>query len=217
LRNQATVPLYQLLRPYPQYGALFLASAPKEGDTVRNLEIRVQRSFSNGFSLLGSYLYNREWSTWWPSAADFTDGPYYYKQTPAWTDESNPAYARHRAIVSGLYDLPFGHGRQMLSHANPLIDGVLGGWSLGSILSISSGAPIVFSNGNPYVMAGDPSKNIPAGYGFNPNAFSNLPDFTPFTGPEVFPGVNGPLQWNLDANLSNSFPIRERLKLQFRI
>jgi hypothetical protein len=58
LRNQATVPLYQLLGPYPQYKEIWESHVPVEGDTVRNFEIRVQRAYANGFSLLGSYLYN---------------------------------------------------------------------------------------------------------------------------------------------------------------
>jgi hypothetical protein len=213
LRNRATVPLYQLLRPYPQYNEIWESHVPVEGDTVRNLEIRVQRAYANGFSLLGSYLYNHEQSTWWPDAWDFTDGPYYYNRTPGWSEGT---YPRHRAIVSSIYALPFGRGRKKLSHLNPVVEGLVGGWSLSSIVNITSGQPLNFANGSAYVMAGDPSQNAPSGYAFNPGVFANLPAYTPYNGPKVFPGVDGPVQWNIDAQLSKSFRIREGMNLQFR-
>ena len=42
---------------------------------------------------------------------------------------------------NGIYDLPFGKGKMMLSNANRLVDGVLGGWRLSGILTITSGVP----------------------------------------------------------------------------
>lgn len=214
LRNQKTVPLSQLLAPYPQYGDLELTNVPIEQDKVRNLEVQVQRAYANGFTILGSYIYDREWSTWWP-ASDPTPGLYYYNQTPAWTDGAGVSYPRHRAIVSGVYDLPFGRGRSMLRSANRLVDGALGGWSLGSIVNINGGGRLAFNGG--YEMAGNPAQNVPAGYGFNPAAFVSLPAYTAQPAIRTFPGVNSPMHWNVDANLSKTFPITERLKLQFRM
>jgi hypothetical protein len=214
LRNQATVPLYQLLRPYPQYQEFFSGHVPAEGDLVRNIEFRVQRSYSNGVNLLASYVYNHEQSTIWPDAGDYTDGPYYYNQKPEW---SEGLYAHHRMIISGIYDLPFGRGRKMMSAVNPWIDGALGGWSFSSIASITSGLPLNFTNGSPFVLTGSPTQDVPAGAAFNPNAFATLPAFTPFAGPRVIPGIDGPVQWNIDAKLAKSFRIREGLDLQLRM
>ena len=56
-------------------------------------------------------------------------------------------YPRHRAIISGIYDLPFGHGRKMMNHADRWIDGVLGGWSVSSIANITSGKPLSLGKG----------------------------------------------------------------------
>ena len=212
LRNQATVPLWQLLRPYPQYKELFQGHVPAEGDTVRSLEFRVQRNYSNGMNLLASYIYNHEQETNWPDAGDFTDGPYYYYQKPLWTWGT---YPRHRAILSGIYDLPFGRGRKMMHDANPWVDGVLGGWSVSSIASINSGQPLRF--GGNYVVNGDPAQGAPQGYAFNPAAFANLPDFMAFHGPLVFAGVDGPVHWNIDGRLSKSFRVHEGMDLQFRM
>ncbi len=214
LRNRATVPLYQLLRPYPQYQEFFMGHVPAEGDLVRNIELRVQRRYSNGMNLLASYVYNHEQSTIWPDAGDYTDGPYYYNQKPQW---SEGLYPRHRIIISGIYDLPFGRGRKMMNAVNPWVDGVLGGWSFSSIANITSGSPLNFTNGSPFVMTGDPKQDVPTGDAFNPNAFAVLPAYTAFAGPRVIPGIDGPVQWNIDARLSKSFRIREGMNLQFRM
>jgi len=211
LRNQPTVPLWQLLRPLPQYGDLFESHVPVEGDKVRNFEIQVRHTYANSFSLLGSYVYNREQMTAWPDN-DMTDGPYYYNRAPLW-DEGQ--YPRHRAIVSTLYALPVGRGKKNLAHLNPVLDGVLGGWSVSSIINITSGQPLRF--GGPDVVTGDPSKNVPAGYGFNPGAFALLPAYTPQNGPLIFPGVDGPVRWNIDGELSKSFRLREGIYLHFRM
>lgn len=217
LRNQQTVPLWQLLRPYPQYGEIYLGHVPAEGDTVRNIEFRVQRNYSNGMNLLASYVYNHEQQTAWPDSDGMwsgvaSDGPYYYSQKPLWIEGT---YPRHRAIISGIYDLPFGHDRKMMNHADRWMDGVLGGWSVSSIANITSGKPLRL--GGSYVVTGNPAQNVPAGYALNKNAFGGLPQYQEFSGPLVFAGVDGPAQWNIDGRLSKSFRIREAMNLQFRM
>jgi hypothetical protein len=42
--------------------------------------------------------------------------------------------------VNGTYDLPFGHGKQFLGSSN-IADKVVGGWTLGTIVTFQSGAP----------------------------------------------------------------------------
>ena len=214
LRNQKTVQLQQLLAPYPQYQSILLGGLPIEGDVVRNFEVQLQRAYSGGFTILGSYLYNREWQTWFPSA-DPTSGLYYYNRTPAWSDSTGNPYARHRVIISGVYDMPFGRGRAMMANANRLVDGVLGGWTLSSTFTFDAGAQLAFGGG--YLMVSDPSQNVPAGYAFNPDAFASLPPYTPTAPYRSFPGVTAPNFWNIDASLAKTFPITERWKLQFRM
>ena len=52
-------------------------------------------------------------------------------------------------VFSGIYQLPFGRGRQFLNSANAFTDTFLGGWSLGSIISLYSGQPFdVLANGD---------------------------------------------------------------------
>ena len=52
---------------------------------------------------------------------------------------------RHVVHASGTYDLPFGKGRRFLDHGG-VINGVFGGWTLGTILVIQSGNPAQIGN-----------------------------------------------------------------------
>ncbi len=214
LRSQKTIALQRLLAPYPQYQQITLGSLPIERDVVRNFEVQLQRSYSHGFTILGSYLYNREWQTYFPSA-DPSGGLFYYNRTPVWSDSTGNPYARHRTVISGVYDLPVGRGRSLLAGANRLVDGVLGGWTLSSNFTLNAGAQLAFCCA--YQVVSDPGQNVPAGYAFNPAAFKTLPAFTPQAGTRNFPGVSAPTFWNVDASLAKTFPIMERWKIQFRM
>lgn len=214
LRNQKTVAATQILAPYPQYQTINMGSVPIEQEVVRNFEVQVQRAYSKGLTLLGSYLYNREWQTWFP-AGGLGGGFYLYNRTPAWSDSTGNPYARHRVVISGVYDLPFGRGRTLLGNANRLVDRVLGGWTLSSTALLNAGAQIAF--GGSYVMVGDPSQNVPKGYAFNPKAFAALPSYTERTAPRNFPGITAPVFWNVDASLGKSFTLTDRWKVQLRM
>jgi len=53
--------------------------------------------------------------------------------------------ARHLLSGDALYVLPVGRGKQFLGNTNPLIDGVLGGWTIGGIYRWTSGLPFSLS------------------------------------------------------------------------
>jgi hypothetical protein len=56
----------------------------------------------------------------------------------------------HRITLSGVYMLPVGRGRTFLSNADRLVDGVLGGWELGSLF--------VYQTGNPWLLPNNPNE-----------------------------------------------------------
>jgi hypothetical protein len=59
----------------------------------------------------------------------------------------SPFDIRHVIQSFGTYDLPVGRGRRWLSSANRLLDGAIGGWTLGSIFVFQTGAPIQLTGG----------------------------------------------------------------------
>ncbi|MCI0661681.1 MAG: TonB-dependent receptor [Acidobacteria bacterium] len=66
---------------------------------------------------------------------------------------------RHVIQTFGTYDLPFGRGRA-LSFNNRVLDGVLGGWTLGSIFVFHTGNPIQLTGGfNTFNNGNNPGRN----------------------------------------------------------
>jgi len=54
---------------------------------------------------------------------------------------------RHVLHVSGTYDLPFGRGKALLTSANGVVDHIVGGWTLGTILTYQTGLPFQLLGG----------------------------------------------------------------------
>ena len=54
---------------------------------------------------------------------------------------------RHRFVANALYDLPFGNGRRYMSGSNGFVNQVIGGWSIGSIVTYSTRPPMYITSG----------------------------------------------------------------------
>lgn len=54
---------------------------------------------------------------------------------------------RHVVHASGTYDLPFGKGKTFLGNSHGVVDRLVGGWTIGTILTIDSGFPFQLYGG----------------------------------------------------------------------
>jgi hypothetical protein len=206
LRNQRNVSRLQLLRPYPQYSSILQQFTPGIDNRYRALQLRLQRAYTNGLSVLLAYNYNRERNTFFFNDID------QYAEKFSWLASNNP---RHRLTLSGTYDLPFGRGRRFLQNLHPIVNAVLGGWSSSNILYFRSGEFLRF----PAALAeGDPKISNPGPNAwFNQAAFRPLPAFTPRSNPFQYEGITGPGFVNLDSTLAKEFRITESKKLEFKM
>jgi hypothetical protein len=48
---------------------------------------------------------------------------------------------RHRAVISYVYELPFGSGRRWMADSRGLMQGLAGGWQLSGITTLTTGRP----------------------------------------------------------------------------
>ncbi len=205
LRNQATVTRGSLLRPYPQYGDLTLNHISNWRNRYQALQLRVQRSYSAGATVLVAYNYNQE-----RTEAYFND-PAIYNNTPFWLGSNN---ARHRLTIAGTYDVPFGKGRRFGASMHPVLNGVVGGWQVSGIYTYRSGEFLRFGGAD---LIGDPFIDNPGPQKwFNTDAFRVQTAFTPRLNPYQFSGITGPIFWNTDGTISKNFPIKEKYKFEFR-
>jgi len=52
---------------------------------------------------------------------------------------------------------------------------------------------------------------------FNTSCLSVLPAYTPRTNPWQYSGLTGPIYWDIQANISKTFPITERIKAELKV
>jgi hypothetical protein len=205
LGTQPTVPVSQLLRPYPQYGDLNVYGWPGTSDHYYALQMKAERPMADGLNMLVAYNYNQETHGDWFNEQDR------YTNKITMFDRGR---ARHNIRVAGTWELPFGKGRKYLGHANRLVDGILGGWATSHLMMWRSGNLLRF---DPAAVGGDPRENVPAGSYFNPAVFQVLPAYTPRTNPLYYDGLRGPHFWQLDSTLAKYFPITERVRFELRM
>jgi hypothetical protein len=207
LRNQASVPLNNLLKIYPQYGALTQDNTPGGRDVFQMLQFKARRDFAKGYSFFFSYSYVRERNyAFWDDLAQ-------YAERWSWFGATDP---RHRVSISGTGDLPFGRGRKWLGHAHPVLDGVFGGWSTTPVFTMNSGTLLSF--GSALVAPGNPKLDHQTlTRWFDTSLFQRFPAYTVRTNPVTYPGLVGPKKWNIDMSLAKRFRITERCRLEFRM
>ncbi|MFB3828639.1 MAG: carboxypeptidase regulatory-like domain-containing protein [Bryobacteraceae bacterium] len=129
-------------RPFPQFSNVSIVFPTMGVSSYHAGVVRLERRFSAGFNLLSTY-------TWAKFLNNTDDGgstvgnegntySNYYDRRADWGPSENDV--RHRFTISSVYEVPFGKGRRFLQQ-NPLRY-VAGGWALGTVAVIQSGAPL---------------------------------------------------------------------------
>ena len=140
-------------------------------------------------------------------------------------------HVKHAAVVDALYALPFGRGARFAGNLGRWGNAVVGGWSLGGILTVQSGFPFTpqlsynpSNNGdtrNPVRPFLDPTFTGPVvlgqpGQWFNPAAFIAPPSASGFHGNVGRDTYIGPGLATWDFSVLKDITFRESLGLQFR-
>ncbi|MBK5293036.1 MAG: TonB-dependent receptor [Acidobacteriia bacterium] len=209
LRNQRTVTLQSLLRPYPHYTSVTQFNTDGVQERYSSLQLRVQRPFANGFNFLLAYNYNQE------RAQEFFNKEEEFTNQFRWEDGLRP---RHRMTLASTYEFPFGKGRRFLSHMHPVTDAILGGWTSSGIFWYYAGNRLRFGQMD---VAGNPAIDNPDKWGlmFDPAVFkfNANANFEVRQNAKSYPGVQGPGYKNIDFNLAKSFRLSERIGLEIKM
>lgn len=142
--NGSTVQRQQLLRPFPE----FLNITSRRNDAKSrydSAQFRIERRFTKGFTLLASLTISKFLEE--ASLLNDTDT----KFEKRFSDADIPK----RLVMSGIWELPFGHNRRFGRDWNSVVNGVAGGWQVQGIWQAQSGR--VLTLGNVYYN-GDPAK-----------------------------------------------------------
>jgi hypothetical protein len=207
LRYQSQVSVASMAKPYPQYGDINVFDGVQAGSMhYHALQIKLQKNYSHGLSLLSGYSYAVE------KDHQFFDDIATYNRQFSW--QNNNTY-RHRITGAGAWEVPVGKGRTYMANAPRAVDAILGGWRLSSMLFWRSGNLLQF--GAMLWDGTDPSVSNPGPQGwFNTSVFQKLPNYTTRANPWDY-GITGPGQFNMDASMVKEFHITEKLRFQFRV
>jgi hypothetical protein len=200
----------------------FVSANSSDGWSSYNaLDVRVERRFSGGLSILGTY-------TWGKSLGlvSGSDCCYTVFDINRLRLNYGPVgdYA-HRAVISYLYELPIGAGKA-LNLSNRFVNAILGGWQINGITTLQSGVSLsvatsVSNNlgnraGNYASCIGDPHIGNPTQYGWFSKAAFHDPIFGTYgnCGEGV---LRGPGLVNFDMSVFKNARILERATVQLRV
>ncbi len=204
----------QLLRPYPHFGDITV-DLPAGYSYFHSLQTSVEKRYSAGLSFQASWTWSK-----------FMEGINYLNDTDSFLEKVvSPQDFTHRFVLSGIYEFPLGKGKKWLGAANPVMNGLLGGWQLQGWYEGQTGDTLGFGNA---IFTGSSANielplsqrsevrwfNVDAGFNRDPakELGSNLRTLN-----SRFNGVRADGINNFDLSLFKNFRLRERARLQYRV
>jgi len=218
-------------RPWPIFNGGFQVMNGSVHSTYHALQVRLQKRLSQGFTLLSSFSYAKSIDNGSGLRAQNGDGGVSNDYDLTTIRGLSAFDFRRNWTNSLLYELPFGKGKAMLGNASRAVDAIVGGWQLGTILTLQDGFPLNAGCGSNLQNGGDGcypdatgiSPQLPRGEQ-DPNRWFNLGAFV-----NRFPGgpqfrfgnsgrntIIGPGIIDMDFSATKVFRITERQQLQFR-
>jgi hypothetical protein len=208
----------ELEEPYPQYTGL----SGNLYDGVSNynaFELTVKRNFSNGLLLTANYTWSRAMDTetvsnLYGGNSGLIQNTYNLMANYGPGDYDMPNIFNFEAV----YQLPVGSGKRFVNRGG-ILNGVIGGWQISSVLQVHSGSPFTPTMGTanlsgslgnywyPNRIANGTLPNPSISEWFNPAAFVEPAAYT--FGDSGYDILFGPSYKDLDLSLSKSFPIRK--------
>lgn len=236
LYSNAQIPLINLLRPYPQFDGPFEGLPLLEGESFYNaLQIRFEKRASHYISLEGGYTFSKSTDDSSVGRNAFlgsfpSDNPQELDNLKA--EHSISANdATNRLAMAIIADLPIGRGRWIGRDMNGVLDGIVGGWTLSSILTFQTGQPIGIGMSQPTLDDGNqrpnvicnPSSGVSAHQSaltgastLNSNCFVNPGYEQPGNAPRYFSNLRTDGIHNIDIAIEKAFVPREGMRLEVR-
>ncbi len=198
------------------------------------LQLDLTHRFSRGLSLRGTYTWSKALddgdslnSTTANNAPGLISNPFNLR-----ADKGLATFnAQNVAVISAVYELPFGRGKAFAGDVGGWSDRLVSGWSVNSIVTAQSGLPFTpqlsynpSRNGdtkNPVRPFLNPAFTGPVVLGkpdewFNPAAFIAPPNNSGFYGNAPRDTLIGPGLATWDFSVMKNIALHEGLNLQFR-
>jgi hypothetical protein len=145
--TNATVKAAQFDLPFPQFDDFALEEPDNRDSIYHSMQLKVQKRFAAGAQVLATYtiakfIDNTNSEINWLEAA-----------SPSWGDAN--AYnlrgersldgfdVPQRLVIGSILDLPVGKGKALAGNSGPVLDKVIGGWGINTIITFQAGYPII--------------------------------------------------------------------------
>src|SRR3989440_1130093 len=232
-----TIPQQLLLEPYPQFDGGFEGLPTLNANSwYHSLQIRFQKRASHYISFEGNYTFSKLTDD--SSAGRNAWLGNLWLDNPQLLDDLKAEHgissndATHRLTAAVIVDLPVGKNRWIGRSMNPVLDGIVGGWSLDGVITLQSGQPLGVYNSVGLLVDGNQRPNVvcsqlstglsyhdaakTGGAVINQDCFGDPGDNIPGNAPRYFSNLRGDGIRNLDTSLTKEFTIREGKVLQVR-
>jgi hypothetical protein len=150
--SEPTVQLSQLLGLSPQYSAVTPGQATWGRSLANFLNLQIQSRGYHGLTLLASYSIRKTLTNTWgkdiqhggPAGSGLLQNPHNLMEAYGVAGYEMP----RTLLLNYSYELPFGHGRQFMSHGDGfgyrILNEVVGGWNLAGVTTWNpKGAPLL--------------------------------------------------------------------------
>ena len=234
--GQATLPLVNLLRPFPQFDGDFEGLPVLEASSWYNsMQIRFQKRTSHYISFEGSYTLSKLTDTSSVGANAFVGT--LNNGNPQQLDNLKAEHGisandtPHRLAAAIIVQLPIGREKWVGGDMNHFLDAVVGGWNISILITEQSGQPLAIPMASPRLTDGNQRPNVLCGGGMrisnnqaainqtpvlNINCFADPGDQMPGNAPRYFPGIRANGIHNADTSLYKEFTPKESMKIQVR-
>ncbi|MBV9608191.1 MAG: TonB-dependent receptor, partial [Acidobacteria bacterium] len=213
---------------WPILGVDLEIAAPVFDSWYHGLVLRTEKRYSRGLVLSASYTFSKSEDTGGGSLSNFSDehsGAPQNSMDIAAEKGLSAFDARHRLVLNGVYELPFGAGRTYAADASGFVGKLISGWQVSPIFVAQAGRPVTplllvdqshtgaFSD-RPNIV-GDPNSGpkTPDGW-FNINAFALQRRGT--FGDARRGSILGPGYASFDLSLAKFTSVNERVNVEFR-
>jgi hypothetical protein len=185
--------------------------------TYHGLELQAEKRYSAGVSFISAY-------TWSKTLDNRT-------LLDLWFGGNNKGLSSlhigHRFSFAGIWELPYGKGKQFGSDAPAVVNAILGGWQMSGMLVLRTGFPLTVTTPGDVANTGGitkvPNRVKDANLPRSDRTESRFFDTTAFVTPAMYTlgnagvgSVMGPNFRNLDLSMSKAFTLGESRSLQLR-
>jgi hypothetical protein len=164
--NDLTIPLLNILRPYPQFdGALAVFPQFAANASYHAFQLRFETLAAKGLNFLGHYTFSKfidmsdAGANAWIGNLGFAGTPQDFTNLrPEKSVSSNDTPQRLAFAV--IYELPVGHGQRYGSHMSRALDLAVGGWRVTPAVTFQTGQPIAVQDANALLADGVQRPNV---------------------------------------------------------